>query len=82
MRSRQFQHLRPIRFARAVHHHPRQADLAARGQQLRLTPGKAVVLQMIVRVVKPGHKLAAIRPSATPYRPAGGVAFPVGAGLR
>ena len=49
---RQREDLRPVVFARAVDDHAGDAGFFAHGEQFTLPPGKTVILQMIVRVVK------------------------------
>lgn len=43
--------LRPVRFASPIHHGTDHPNLGARGQQFGLPTAKAVVLQMVVRIV-------------------------------
>ena len=50
--AREGEHLRPVRFTRAVHDHAGNAGFFARDQQFVLPTGETVVLQMIVRVVE------------------------------
>ena len=63
MLPRQFGDVRPIFLARAVHHHANKPFVHASRHQLALPSAKAVVLQMIVRVVKPWlHRMTSVSP--------------------